>query len=84
MNDLQDAKSQDVAQRDVGTPGIEARQISELDTSNQPSGKSKFGFSTWKILALILLLALVLRLWGIDWDQGGLFHPDERAFLSQV
>ena len=56
----------------------------DLDTSNQTSGKSKLGFSTWKILVLVLLLALVLRLWGIDWDQGGLFHPDERAFLSQV
>ena len=36
------------------------------------------------LLALILLLAIGLRLYGINWDQGGLFHPDERAFLSQV
>ena len=35
-------------------------------------------------LALILLLAVSLRLYGINWDQGGLFHPDERAFLGQV
>ncbi|MCH8115500.1 MAG: glycosyltransferase family 39 protein, partial [Chloroflexi bacterium] len=35
-------------------------------------------------LALILLLAIGLRLYGINWDQGGLFHPDERAFLTQV
>ena len=34
--------------------------------------------------ALILLLALALRLYGIDWDQGGLFHPDERAILFRV
>ena len=40
--------------------------------------------STRYALALILLLAVVLRLYGINWDQGGLFHPDERAFLSQV
>ena len=40
--------------------------------------------STRYALALILLLALALRLYGINWDQGGLFHPDERAFLSQV
>ncbi len=30
---------------------------------------------------LILVLALGLRLYGIDWDQRGLFHPDERAIL---
>ncbi len=41
-------------------------------------------FTTRYVLALILLLALALRLYGINWDQGGLFHPDERAFLSQV
>jgi len=40
--------------------------------------------STRYALALILLLAIALRLYGINWDQGGLFHPDERAFLSQV
>ncbi len=40
--------------------------------------------STRYALALILLLAVGLRLYGINWDQGGLFHPDERAFLSQV
>ncbi len=34
--------------------------------------------------ALILLLALGLRLFGINWDQGGLFHPDERAILFRV
>jgi len=77
MNDFQDAKSEDVVNRDALTPDSQARQISDLDTSDQTSGKSKLGFSTWKILALVLLLALVLRLWGIDWDQGGLFHPDE-------
>ena len=33
---------------------------------------------------LILLLALALRLYGINWDQGGLFHPDERAVMFRV
>jgi YYY domain-containing protein len=41
-------------------------------------------FTTRYVLALILLMAIALRLYGINWDQGGLFHPDERAFLSQV
>ncbi len=35
-------------------------------------------------LFALLSLALALRIYGINWDQGGLFHPDERAFLSQV
>jgi len=35
-------------------------------------------------LAAILTIALALRLYGVNWDQGGLFHPDERAILMQV
>ncbi len=35
-------------------------------------------------LFLLLSFALAVRLYGINWDQGGLFHPDERAFLFQV
>tara|TARA_B100001750_G_scaffold247797_1_gene274905 strand:- start:3189 stop:7598 length:4410 start_codon:yes stop_codon:yes gene_type:complete len=32
----------------------------------------------------ILIIASILRLYGIQWDQGGLFHPDERAILFHV
>ncbi len=32
-------------------------------------------------LAAVLLLALGLRLYGIDWDGGGFFHPDERFII---
>ena len=35
-------------------------------------------------LPLVLALALVLRLYGIDWDGGGLYHPDERAILTHT
>jgi YYY domain-containing protein len=34
--------------------------------------------------ALIVVLALAMRLYGINWDQGHLFHPDERAILFKV
>ena len=34
--------------------------------------------------AIIVVVALGLRLYGIDWDQGHLFHPDERAILMKV
>ena len=33
---------------------------------------------------LIVAVALALRLFGVDWDQGKLFHPDERAILMKV
>ena len=36
------------------------------------------------VLPLILLAALALRLYGIDWDDGHLFHADERDLLTRV
>ena len=35
-------------------------------------------------LPLLLAVALVLRLYGIDWDGGHLYHPDERAILTHT
>ena len=35
------------------------------------------------VLVAVLLLALGLRLYGIDWDQGYGFHPDERSIYMQ-
>ena len=35
-------------------------------------------------LAAILIIALFLRVFGTDWDQGGLYHPDERDFLGRA
>ena len=37
-------------------------------------------------MSLILMLALFLRLYGLDWDEGYAWtpHPDERAILSRV
>ncbi|SVC13630.1 uncharacterized protein METZ01_LOCUS266484, partial [marine metagenome] len=35
-------------------------------------------------LPLLLVLALAMRLYGIDWDSGFLFHPDERAILMNT
>ncbi|MBI2847474.1 MAG: glycosyltransferase family 39 protein [Chloroflexi bacterium] len=36
------------------------------------------------LLFALLLVALGLRLYGINWDQGYLFHPDERQILMKV
>ncbi len=40
----------------------------------------------WRPLALsgIAFLGLALRLYGLNWDQGNNFHPDERQILFQV
>ena len=40
----------------------------------------------WRPLALyaIALLGLGLRLYGLNWDQGNSFHPDERQILFHV
>ncbi len=58
---------------------------SDRTDEGTPARRTKIpGVSTRYALALILLLAIGLRLYGINWDQGGLFHPDERAFFGQV
>ncbi len=35
-------------------------------------------------LLLVLLAALALRVYGVGWDGGYLFHPDERAILTHT
>ena len=36
------------------------------------------------LLAALLVAALALRFYGIDWDQGYGFHPDERSFYMRA
>ena len=36
------------------------------------------------LLVAILILALSMRMYGTDWDQAGLFHPDERDFVGRA
>jgi hypothetical protein len=38
-------------------------------------------FAVPAVLAVLLLVALLLRVYGIDWDRGHYFHPDERRIL---
>ena len=40
--------------------------------------------STRWLLALIFVVALSLRLYGIDWDEGYGFHPDERSIYMRA
>lgn len=36
------------------------------------------------LIILILIAAAALRMYGLDWDRGYLFHPDERQILLTV
>ncbi|MSQ22251.1 MAG: hypothetical protein EXR53_02950 [Dehalococcoidia bacterium] len=36
------------------------------------------------LLLALLVIALALRLYGINWDQGNFFHPDERSIYMRV
>jgi hypothetical protein len=45
---------------------------------------TKHIFNSRKVLVLIVLLGLLLRLFGLDWDQGFHLHPDERAIVLAV
>ena len=40
--------------------------------------------SQYVLLVLILLVAAVFRFYGLAWDSGYLFHPDERKLLLVV
>ena len=41
-------------------------------------------FALPPLLLLIVAVALALRLYGIGWDQGHFFHPDERSIFMRV
>ncbi len=45
------------------------------------NSKSRASALTWFSLVLILLAAALFRFYGLDWDRGYLFHPDERKIL---
>jgi hypothetical protein len=38
----------------------------------------------WVALVLVLAVAMVLRLYGLNWDGGQWIHPDERMILMVV
>lgn len=49
-----------------------------------PSRRMLLGWLNRLALPLLLAAALAFRLYGIDWDGGHLYHPDERAILTHT
>ena len=46
--------------------------------------RSVLSDKAWLLLVGILFVGLILRLYGQNWDQGGLFHPDERSIYMRA
>ena len=44
-------------------------------------GLQYFFSTSGGIFTLLLLVSFALRVYGFQWDQGGLYHPDERQIL---
>ncbi|MEX2431363.1 MAG: hypothetical protein WD645_05525, partial [Dehalococcoidia bacterium] len=36
------------------------------------------------LLLLVVAAAMGVRLYGLDWDGGGFYHPDERSILMRA
>ena len=63
--------------------------MADADTSQNahlapPSWTTVQSWANKAALPLLLVLALAMRLYGINWDGGFLFHPDERAILMNT
>ncbi len=68
-------------------PSIDLRFSRSANRSDDEAARSAATprFDTINLaLGVILILALLLRVIGTDWDQGGLYHPDERDFLGRA
>ncbi len=47
-------------------------------------GEGRGRWLTPPLLVFLLVVGLGLRLYGITWDQGNFFHPDERSIYMRV
>ena len=46
--------------------------------------KSKLEKKNSFLFIIIVILAAVLRFYNLDWDNGQMFHPDERNIANAV
>ena len=52
--------------------------------SQVPGHRFRFDRSKILLVGLLLLVSFGMRIFGIDWDQGAMFHPDERAIFMKA
>ena len=69
-----------------GTALLGERGVGSRDAHPSAAQREAPGRDRRHLILLVLLaaIALGLRLYGLHWDQGGLYHPDERAVLDHV
>ncbi|MSQ25205.1 MAG: phospholipid carrier-dependent glycosyltransferase [Dehalococcoidia bacterium] len=67
-------------------PAMPTRSPSSLTSALGASAARRFLSQRWELLVLaaILGISLFFRIYGIAWDGGTLFHPDERAIIVKV
>ncbi len=68
------------------SPGAPTMHVPGPPTGQAPA-KTRRGLEEWWtgiVLALILGMALALRLYGFNWDNSAMIHPDERAVSGWV
>src|SRR3990170_3259884 len=51
---------------------------------DRPSDSNLRSWPFTALLALVVMAALALRLYGLNWDDGHMLHPDERMILMTV
>ena len=77
---MEQTQNQDIDQPNANASGLPSRDPTGAFAIRAFGRRHQVAIA----LFLVLSLALSLRLYGINWDQGGLFHPDERAILFKV
>ncbi|MDO8751408.1 MAG: DUF2298 domain-containing protein [Dehalococcoidia bacterium] len=68
----------------MDAPTAPASQPSQMRNIWKWAVEGRAGRGLPPLLLLILVAALALRLYGINWDQGNFFHPDERSIYMRV
>lgn len=59
----------------------ETRREGDTEKKSPPLSRSPSPAVVWIVLALIISVAAAFRFYGLAWDSGYLFHPDERKIL---
>jgi uncharacterized membrane protein len=80
------SQQQEPAAPAMPLPDAKVSAEQEAHSQRSPHWSLSLVWQRRTLLAILTLLALALRLYGIDWDAGTALHPDERqiVFVSQA